>query len=427
MHMSVDFGREIVFRGDGADTRLLARFRETGASAAVFSTPGREQEEACRKLGIEPLAAAGIQFLSWQDAGRAKPGTPVVLAEGSWPGIARSGARGRDDEVSSASRQPWLDSDSFWVGCLRAVAPARPAVLGYLPDEKAGLSKDRVVPFDSLELALADAWVAGGNVLLAPEPRFKDALARGDSQATAAWSKLVRTAGWLKENIAWFRQPTVPIISALVEAGTDSAELVNLMYRQAASPALASAADPPPPAPGKTLALVAASINAPRAPVRDRILEHARQGATVVVDAPAEKAWWRVPGMAAAKEEDDRVFYKIGKGLVVAYRKPIEDPSEFALDVIDLVTHKKRTVRLFAAPSVIATVTQAKTGETLLLLVNYGSPQRMELTAHVQGLFTRARVERPEAPSITLKPMRRGSATELRVPEIGRTAVVILS
>ena len=425
--MAVDLGREIVFRGDGADTRLLAKFREAGASAVVFSTPGQVQEEACRKLGMQLLSADSMQFLSWSELGRVKPGNPVVLAEGSVPGIARAGTRGADGEVSSASRQPWVDADSFWIGCLRAVAKDRPAVLGYLPDEKAGLAKDRVVPFDSLELALADAWVSGGNYLLTPEPRFRDAVLRGDAQALAAWTKLSRTAAWLKEKIDWFRQPTVPIITALVEPGTESAELANLMYRQSACPALFSAADPPPPAPGRILAVVAASINAPRPAVRDRILAHAIQGATVIVDAPAEKAWWRVAGMTAAKEEEDRVTYRLGKGFVAAYRKPIEDPSEFALDVIDFVTHKKRTVRLFSAPSTIVLVTTGRTGETLVLLVNYGSPQRFEVTVHVQGLFSSARLERPEAATVALKPLRRGSATELRVPEIGRIAVVLLS
>ena len=423
MHMAVDLGRDIVFRGDGAAEGLLERFRQAGAAAVVFAAPGAGQQDACRKLGIEALSERELQFLSWQQVGRAKPETPVVLAEGLWPGVARGGGdRSRDEEVASASRQPWVDANGYWIGCLRALAPQRPAVLGYLPDEKAGLAKDRVVPFDSLELALADAWVFGGNCLLAPEPRFRAALIGGNEQAAAAWSRFVRTAAWLRKNVEWFRQPALPIVSALVEPGTESAELANLMYRQAVSPALASAFDPPPANPGRILVLVAAGINAPPIPVRNRILAHASEGATLVVDAPAGEAWWRVAGMSVAREEEDRVFHKLGRGLVVAYRNPIEDPSEFALDVIDLVTHKKRAVRMWNAPAVLALVTRAR-----LVLVNYGSPQDREFTVHVQGLYGHARLERPEAGGLDLQPARRGSATELRVPGINRVAVVGLS
>jgi hypothetical protein len=123
--------------------------------------------------------------------------------------------------------------------------------------------------------------------------------------------------------------------------------------------------------------------------------------------------------MSVAREEEDRVFHKLGRGLVVAYRNPIEDPSEFALDVIDLVTHKKRAVRMWNAPAVLALVTRAR-----LVLVNYGSPQDREFTVHVQGLYGHARLERPEAGGLDLQPARRGSATELRVPGINRVAVV---
>jgi hypothetical protein len=373
------------------------------------------------------LRAEAIQSLGWPEIGRAKPGAPVILAEGLWPGVARGGNRDSDDETASASRQPWVDANGYWIGCLNALAPGRPAVLGYRPDEKAGLSKDRVVPFDSLELALVDAWVSGGNCLLDLEPRFRTALARGEAQATAAWTRFTQTAAWLKKNVAWFRQPVMPTATALVDPGTESAELANLMYRHAVSPALASAQAPPPASPGRVLALVAASIHPPGGEARTRILEHAQQGAAVIVDAPAEKAWWKTAGLATAKEEEDRVLYKCGKGLLVAYRKPIEDPSEFAFDVIDFVTQKKRAVRIFMAPSVLPLVTQSRPREATLLLVNYGSPQRREFIVHVQGLFANARLERPEAASAEIKPSRRGTASEIVVPEINRAAVVILS
>jgi hypothetical protein len=430
IHMAVDFGRDIVFRGDGADAKLLARFREAGAAAVVFSSPGADQLEACRKSGLEALPAGELQFLSWKEIGSAKPGLPAVLAEGLWPGMARAGVGSRDEVVASASRQPWVDANGFWIGCLRAVAPERPAVIAYLPDEKAGLAKDRVVPFESAELALAEAWTAGGNCILALEPRFRDALAAGDAQAAAAWSRLARTAAWLRQNAAWFRRPTMPAVTALIAPGTDSAELANLMYRQAVSPALASALDPPRPSPDRILVLLAASIGTPPLAIRNRILAHASAGATVVVDAPAQGAWWRVAGLTVTREQEDRVFHKLGRGVVLAYRQPVEDPSEFAFDVIDLVTHARRAVRIWGAPAAVPLLTQAREGEARLVVVNYGSgsPQFFrEIMVHVHGFYSRALLERPEGAPVEIPVLRRGPVTELRLPALGRVATVGLS
>ena len=81
------------------------------------------------------------------------------------------------------------------------------------------------------------------------------------------------------------------------------------------------------------------------------------------------------------------------KGQVVAYKRPVADPSEFALDVIDIITHRKRAVRTWNAPAVIALAT----GEKLVHLVNYGSPIDMDVQTRVQGHFTKATLMRPDA------------------------------
>ena len=64
-----------------------------------------------------------------------------------------------------------MDANGYKVGYLRALYPDRPPILAYLPD-----LGDRVVPFDSLELALIEAWTAGGNYILAIEPTYREAL-----------------------------------------------------------------------------------------------------------------------------------------------------------------------------------------------------------------------------------------------------------
>jgi hypothetical protein len=284
------------------------------------------------------------------------------------------------------------------------------------------------VPFDSLELALIEAWTAGGNYILALEPHYREALLRQDPKAVAAWQQLGRTARWLRENIALFRQSALPIVTALVESGTATAEIANLLYRRNVSPALAPAAAPPAPDPQNRLALVAANVRPPQPDLIARIMKHAEAGTTVIVATPAAQQWWRVPGLKEIRAERDREFYTLGKGQVVAYKRPIADPSEFALDVIDIITHKKRAVRVWNAPAVIALATASpQRGERLLHLINYGSPIDIEVQARIQGHFAKAVLMRPDASTVPLQPAKRGTTTEVQVPELKRLGVIVFS
>jgi hypothetical protein len=383
--MPFDLAKDIVFRWDNPDPSDVALLEHAGFPA---------------------ISEAEIASLKLADHGG-----------GLWPGVTRPAAvKGRGDETASASREPWVDSNGYKVGWLRALYPDKPAVLHYKPD-KLG---DRVVPYDSLELALIEAWTAGGNYILAMEPHYREALKRKDEKATTAWQQLGRTARWLRQNIVLFRQPAVPIITAIVDSGAASAEIANLLYRRNASPALVTT--PPPPDPQKRLAIVAANLKTPPAELMKRVWAHAEAGASVVTTVPPPA------GLKEIRSEQDRVIYSLGKGQVVAYKRMIADPSEFALDVIDVVTHKNRAVRMWNAPSVIALATASpKAGERLVHLINYGSPIDMDVQTRVQGHYSNATLLRPDADPLKLPAAKRGRTTEVQVPQLKRLGVVVFS
>ncbi len=404
--MPLDLSREVVMRPTGDGPRLAPIAREAG---------------------IRILEPGEVRFVALEELPRAEPKAAVALQHGLWPGISRGPSQGAaSDETASASRQPWVDANGYWIAWLGALDRNRPPVLAYLPDDKAGLKPDRLVPFDSLELALIESWVFGGNYVLALESRFRDALLKHVPKAESAWRNLVRTSRWLRDNVVLFRCPVVPIIMALVEPGDTTPEVVNLMYRHNVSPALAPAAVPPRPDPQRTLALVAVSISPPAPAARARILAHAEAGAVVVVDSPGAKAWWRDARLKPLRAEQDRDFYTLGRGQLVAYHEPISDVSEFAFDVIDFITHKRRALRMWNAPALIGLLTfSPRRGQVVLHVVNYGSPTEMETQTRVQGVFSRATLLKPDAPPRDLLVTRRGATTEIQIPGFRRLAVVV--
>jgi hypothetical protein len=412
--MPLDLARQVVVRWPDPDPRHIPLLRQGGIEAVLLETPNEAFERAC--------AAANIVAAPSSSAAQ-------VSQHGLWPGIRGApNVKGRGDETASASRDPWLDANGFLVAYHRALHPERPAVLGYLPNEAAGLAKDRMVPFTTLEIALAEARIAGGNYLLALEDRYSTALFAGEAKAIDAWKRLGTTAAWLQKMRPYFGLPVAPTITMLVEEGDATEELANLAYRRNACPALAPASNPPRPAPARILCLCAASIKPPSAAIRARILAHAESGATVVVDEPGEKAWWRDARLKHTKDEGDRDIFALGKGRVIAYRDTVLDPSEFALDLIDFVGHKMRTARHWNANTVVIIPTAGrKAGESLLHIVNYGSPIDRDIQVRLQGHFSAVRLERPEAASVSLKPAKRGTATEVQVPELGCAATLVFS
>jgi hypothetical protein len=299
-------------------------------------------------------------------------------------------------------------------------------VLAYRPDKDAGIAVGRVIAYESLELALADSWCAGGNYILAPDAAYRDALVAGNEAAMRAWKKMGQTARWLKKQRSLFRGPLSSGVTVLVEPGDATAEIANLMYRQSASPDLVAVSRLPAPDPVRRPIVVAAGIHSVSADLAKNLLAHARAGATVVTDACEDPVWWRVPGLKSTRQFEDREFFSIGSGRLVAYKEIITDPGDFAQDVLDLAADR-RPVRMWDLSAGIATVSMNGVRSATLRLVNYGSPARSDVLVHVHGTFSSATLLHPEGDAISLRTYRRGVNTEVMVPGLVRVAAVQFS
>jgi hypothetical protein len=429
--MTFDLSRDVVLRWTDQDPKLADLLREGAIDAVLVNQPDDTFRTSCEAAGIRVAPAADLRvsdLIGFQTAA----GGQSALAGGAWPGIGREPSAPDIDEIAGASRQPWVDANGFRLAWLKAMCPLKRPALAYLPDSTAGVTPERLVPYETLELALAEAWMNGGNYVMALEPRFRNALLRGDTKALGVWRDLGRTTRWLKQYRSFFGRPVLPCITAIVDEGEATAEIANLLYRQNASPALESVDSPPPPDPARRAVVVAASLAAPRPEACRRILAHAAAGSTLVVDREPSEPWWKVPGLLLKRQEDDRETYIFGSGTVVAYKEKIADPSDFALDIIDLATHGRRAVRIWDGLTIIATVTAAPSegphrGSTLLHAINYGRPLHWDLLAYVRGNYSKAVLFRPESDPVRLNPIPRGTATEITVPELKRVASVLLS
>ena len=352
-------------------------------------------------------------------------GLPAALERGLYPGIKTPGRRvDWVEEVGSASREPWIDSNAWLVSYQGAMEPGKPVLLGYQPNEKAGVTPERMMPFESLEIGLMEARAMGGNWIAAPDERFRRSLSSSDAAAVDAWKKFAVFAAWLKANKTLFGHPMFATITAMVDQGM-SQEYANLLFRRGASPRLVRAADVPAPS-ADCLAMVAAGIKKPEPEVADKLLAHAKAGAFLVVDARGESPWWRQGEMKPVKEQADRTFFSLGKGTVVAYTKAIANPSEFALDVIDLATYRNRAIRAWGAGTVVYAASR-RGSDSIATLMNYGRSKMYDVQLRIRGRYKSAILHTPEAGTKTLEARGREAMTEVFLPELGRMGVVVFS
>lgn len=387
---------------------------------AVENSADRIQKLAATHRNAGILVLLKPEWAGWQVA----PAL-AVLNDGRWPGLEL-----RDPTIASASEAPWINANCHLFGYLRGMFPERPALLSYLPDEKAGVKKSQVVHFESVELSLAEAMAVGGSVLLAFPESYRTALAAKETKALEAWRSLRETAMLLRTNRDRFRQP---LSQDVVVAGGDldqTGEILNMFFRRNLSPRSRPASRLSPAAVSAGRVLIAANIVPPPPATRAVITTFAKNGGVVML-APAasgEKAWW-TSADAPTASEPERDVYAVGKGRIAVYREPVIDSAEFAWDVIDSLGSMNLDLRIWNAPTVIGLVRRQKDGVAVVTLLNYGSPLTMqeddEILMRVRGTFTRVGLSLPGKPApMPLKATKRGGTTEVSVRGLERIAVV---
>jgi hypothetical protein len=415
--------------GDLRD-QVVLRWKTTAGCSALVEAGGVDavwlEGGPAATGGAEALPAAAIRVVRLDEAASAE-GRAVAVKAGIWPG-AEAAARGKDGSIAAgASARAWVTANGYLASWLRALYPARPPLLAYEPDRDAGVEPGKVPPLDSVELALVDAWSAGGNWIIAVPAVHQDALLRGDEAAMAAWTRMGRTARWLKLHRALFEQPPMDVIWVLVEHGETTAEIANLMFRESASPRLVTAAQLPAQVSPRPAVIAAAGMAAGSAETRRKLLAYVRGGSTVLTDAAGADAWWRVPQLKTVREFEDRRFFALGEGRIVAYNDPISDPSDFAQDAIDLAGDH-RPARIWDCPGGIAMASgpgPEPGSKPLLKVVNYGSRTRSAVLARRSGVFRSATLLRPEAEPAPLRVYKRGGSTEVVLPGVERLAAVV--
>jgi hypothetical protein len=212
-----------------------------------------------------------------------------------------------------------------------------------------------------------------------------------------------------------------------VAAGTldESGEILNMLYRNNLCPEVFAAARVP--ALNTSRLAVVAAVNAtPSGPSARNLTAFAGAGGKLF--ASGEKPWWLGGGARKTRSNDEWDLYAAGQGEVFAYRSTVEDPSEFALDVIDAINRKNLDLRLWTAESVLGTLHRSPEGKLVLALVNYGSPLDRDFLVYVRGRFRSAEYLEPGSDEARpLQLTKRPQGVEMNLRHLSRIALIVLT
>src|SRR5690349_12030126 len=113
--MPFDLAGAVVARWNDPDPKHVDLLRQAGIEGVVLGSAAAGISGQCKAAGIQTILESEIEWLPVKNLNAAPSGKPVVLVEGSWPGVAREpNVPGRGDETASASREPWVEFSGYW-------------------------------------------------------------------------------------------------------------------------------------------------------------------------------------------------------------------------------------------------------------------------------------------------------------------------
>jgi len=359
----------------------------------------------------------------------------ITLDErGKWPHIRTNWVTRNNDvlQVSGRSAQPWIENNAALLRIAQAAAS---------PTSAKAFAGGRTVPWISYPwqpitlaeiddgpqienylVAIAEAGLFGGDLLLPLHPRFQQDLLLGLPQARAGWDRIRRHIEFYSWNLAGLYRP-VANIGVLAADAMSGFEVLNLLARhnlpfEVIAPSRLS------PSSLGALDLVLA-LDPPTAAQMDVLAAFAGKGGTVVLAKPSTRP--SPPADASTRpwgtltpvlRTEDRVSYEVGAGRVVEVLKGIADPNLFAFEIRQLLGPEHRVLDIWNGITVIAAPYRDPGGRSVLVSVLNYAHQPLPVQLRIAGTFSPVHYESPEEPPALLPYQHRDGYTEVVLPAL---------
>ena len=353
---------------------------------------------ARRKAGGLPVIELPLRARMRLDSNAAVTGT----CQGVWPGVqVLAGGAAKAAPTGS----PWIDTNAGFLRAARAWGQ-RALWLGNVPP--AGM----VIPPERYLQAIADTEMAGGRWVVALDGDLAARLAKREPAAMAAWKRMGQLLAYFEAHPEWRRLE--PLGQLAVVQDPESGALLSggildmIAARHTPVRPVPSARLTPQALKGATMAV---NVDGPTlAPDKQEVLKgFARAGGTLLTPAPGGAPKGRnASAITLDKAEQERV-------------------GELWSDVQSLIGRRNLGVRLFNVAGMLSNLLGSPDGKMAVLhLVNYTSYPVENITVHLLGQYSHARLFTPEGAESNLETYPVEDGVGVDIPRVSICATLRL-
>ncbi len=346
------------------------------------------------------LADSGIRFIEIGLRMRMRmDGAALVSAtsQGVWAGINTV----EDTAKAAPSGGPWIDTNTGFLRFAQAASDL-PIWIANPPPPKT------IIPVERYLQSIGDAAMSGARWVVTFENDFAKSLLARDAKALEGWARITQLLAFLEEHKAW-------------RAWRPGGEMS--VVQDVNSGALLS---------GGVLDMIAVKHTPVRPAPTSRLKTSMFKGATMAVNVDPES-------LNDAQKQVLREFTRNGGSLLTGppgWKFPSAKPGEITLskedlEKLDAIWKEVNTMtgrrnlgaRLFNVSSMLSNLLVSPDGkQTILHLVNYSNYPVENVTVHLTGKFTRARIYQPDKKPLDLAvyPIEEGTGVDIdQIREFG--------
>lgn len=386
----------------GADLEAVVR------RALELRTSGVVAEGFFPAAGIDRarrfLAEAGLVLIELPPRAALRPQDPAPIigtAQGVWPGIRvfEGGA-----VPAAPTGGPWVETNTGFLRYLRTLSDT-PIWIANLPPP------NTVQPVERYLGAIADAAIAGARWVVALDADLDRRLHAREAKALATWARIGAHLRFYEEHREWRRWKPAGQLA---------------LIQDERSGALLS---------GGIMDMIAVK-HVPIRPVPHRRLSpEALQGArlavnvdpTLLSDADKEvlRGFTRSGGMLLSGPPGWKFPQPEGERITLE-EKELDRLNEIWREVNSVVGRRNLGVRLFNVSGMLSNLLVGPEGRLLLHLVNFTSYPAENITVHIAGRHSRARLLSPEAPARELTPYALDEGTAVEIDRVVSCAALLI-
>jgi hypothetical protein len=324
---------------------------------------------------------------------------PVVgTSQGIWPGV-------HVETKAAATGGPWIDTNSGFLRFVRAATSA-PVWIGVRPPP------GRVLKAEDYLHAICDAGFVGARWIVALDDDFQRRLLAREATALRDWRRMAAQLRFLDEHNearTWPPHGQLALVQDAAAGGLFSGGILDMIatkhtpVRPVPLPKLSPEA-----LAGSRMAVNVdpASLDAGQ---KEALRTFTRGGGTLLNGPPG----WKLPAARTDKITLDE-----------AELKQIDDIWK---EINSMIGRSNLGARLFNVAGMLSNLVGEPDGKRVVLyLVNYTSYPVENVTVHLLGNYTRARLETPAAPPRELETYPVEDATGVDIPQIAVSAALVL-